>query len=154
MKSVGVISIGLLLVFSFVQGRVQEDLRIIGVQSTYTKWDLTTSTITAYSSCSNTAATTACGRKRRKRTVPLKLIGEVHSNAAELDSSVAQVDAASQAPRLDGDKREKILFTIWSTSTSTATFTYTSTDTATVVSISYGCTLASSDRILVEPACG
>jgi len=153
MKFLGAVglALGLLLVASSASARDQDDARFVGVNRVWTSFEIVTTTLTAYSSCSSQAGTVNCAG-RRKRSVPFKTIdGDMADKTTdELDSaleSIVKTDGTSD------DKSEKLLFTFWSTSQVKTTLTHTSTNTATTVSISYQCKIDASDRVVYPPAC-
>jgi len=151
MKYLGVVTLALGLA-CLAAAREADDLRFVGINSVYTNYNLATTTVTAYISCSSTLNdATACSvGRRRRRSVPIEMTSNDVVNAAELDSGM---DTETRADGTSSDKSEKLLFTLWSTTNMDVGVTYTSTDTGTTVSISYACTVPSTDKTLQEAAC-
>ncbi|XP_045133183.1 uncharacterized protein LOC123517301 [Portunus trituberculatus] len=130
-----------------VQGRSDEDGRIVAKRTTKTAIVLTTSTTTTPFTCAFLTNNQVCQRRRFRRYQPI-YDEKKHDAAMVLDGS-----HGDDAWRMEegGERDPRIALTVWTTVSSTYTVTATSTNTATTFSLSFYCTVNGAS---FPPSCG
>ncbi|XP_050737967.1 uncharacterized protein LOC127009187 [Eriocheir sinensis] len=130
-----------------VQGRTDDDARIVAKRTTKTAVVLSTSTTTSPFTCAFRTNTQVCQRRSFRRFNPIN-DDKVDNTEMQLDGS--QDDATWQLDD-DSQRESRIALTIWTTISSTYTITATSTNSATTFSLSYYCTINGASY---PPSCG